>query len=65
MERYWGKMPYWLIVNGVKALLGEIYPEIISIVSKYSLENKHLLIRYYLNREPIEKDYKSAKKFFK
>lgn len=42
------------------ALLGEIYPSIRAIVYEYNLKNKSFLIRYYLDREPIEEDYESV-----
>ena len=42
------------------SLLGEIYPEIRAIVYAYDPEQKTFLIRYYLNREPIEDDYESV-----
>ena len=40
------------------SLLTEIYPEIRLIASKFTEKNE-LLLRYYLDREPIEYDYDS------
>ena len=42
------------------ALLGEVYPSIRAVVYKYSSETKQFLLRYYLDREPIDDDYESA-----
>ena len=39
------------------ALLGEIYSHIIAIAIKY--DDQSLLIRYYLDRNPIDFDYES------
>jgi hypothetical protein len=41
------------------ALLGEIYPEIRAIAVKYDEQDKSLLIRYYLDRKPIEDDFEN------
>ena len=40
------------------ALITEIYPEIRLISARFT-ENNELLLRYYLDREPIEYDYDS------
>ena len=40
------------------ALVTEIYPEIRAIAIRFS-ETNELLLRYYLDREPIEFDYDS------
>lgn len=52
------KLPEWLILWVWQSLIGEIYPEIRAIVLRYDSKN-NLLIRYYLDREPIEEDYDS------
>lgn len=52
-------IPEWLIICVWRALLGEIYPNIRAIALKYSESSHNLLIRYYLDREPIEDDYES------
>ena len=52
-------LPTWLHRWICAALIGEIYPEIRAIVVGFSEENE-LLIRYYLDREPIEDDYDSV-----
>ncbi|BDR54514.1 hypothetical protein KIMH_06250 [Bombiscardovia apis] len=52
-------LPDWLIICVWRALLGEIYPNIRAIALKYSQDSKYLLIRYYLDREPLEEDYES------
>ncbi len=55
MER---PLPNWLRLWFQSVLIGEIYPEIRAIVAGYSKRNE-LLVRYYLDREPIEYDYDS------
>ncbi len=44
------------------AFLGEIYPEIRAIVYKYDSVRKHFILRYYLDREPIEQDFLNAQR---
>jgi hypothetical protein len=51
-------LPDWLILTIWRPLLGEIYPNIRAIVVSFN-EDKCLLIRYYLDRKPIEMDYES------
>lgn len=41
------------------SLIGEIYPEIKAVVYSYNVEEKIFLLRYYLDREPIEEDYEN------
>jgi hypothetical protein len=53
------KLPSWLIVGMCHALLGEIYPEIRAIALAYSEDSGNLLIRYYLDRIPLEIDHES------
>ncbi|MBY4610986.1 colicin [Rhizobium sp. 9T] len=52
------KLPNWLILNIWRNLLGEIYPAIRAIAVEF--DEKSLLIRYYLEREPTEFDIESA-----
>ena len=52
------KIPIWLYMWISKALITEIYPEIRLIAVRFT-ENHELLLRYYLDREPIEYDYDS------
>jgi hypothetical protein len=52
-------IPDWLRVCFSRILLGEIYPEIRAIAVKYDEQDKDLLIRYYLDREPTEDDFES------
>lgn len=52
------KLPDWLISHFRVALIGEIYPQIRAIAVKYD-EKKHLLLRYYLDREPTDFDRES------
>ncbi len=40
------------------ALIGEIYPQIRAVAMKYT-QDKELLLRYYLDREPTDFDYES------
>jgi hypothetical protein len=51
------QLPDWLIGCFRTALLGEIYPQIRAIAARYN--ERHLLIRYYLDREPSEFDWDS------
>jgi len=52
------RLPDWVIVCVWRALLGEIYPSIRAIAVALS-ENRTLMIRYYMDREPTEMDYES------
>lgn len=52
-------IPDWLVLSLSRVLLGEIYPNIRAIALKYTIEKKHLVIRYYLDREPTDFDYES------
>lgn len=49
------KLPDWLILWTWQSLIGEIYPEIRAIALRYT-EDKNLLIRFYLEREPVDED---------
>ncbi len=40
------------------ALIGEVYPEIRAIALRFD-SDRRLLVRYYLDREPIEDDYEA------
>jgi len=51
-------LPDWLILCIWRALLGEIYPSIRAIAIALSRDGV-LMIRYYLDRYPIEIDYES------
>ena len=51
-------LPDWLRLWFQSALITEIYPEIRAIAVAYSDKNE-LLVRYYLDREPIEYDLDS------
>jgi len=52
------KLQDWIVSCFRVALLGEIYPSIRSIAVRYK-NNKDLIIRYYLDREPTDFDYES------
>lgn len=52
------KLPDWLIACFRIALLGEIYPNIRAIAVGYH-EDGLVLIRYYLDRQPIDYDFES------
>ncbi|NUU39027.1 colicin [Pseudomonas sp. C2B4] len=47
--------PEWLVLCVWRALLGEIYPSIRGVAISLS-EKNILVIRYYMDREPIEFD---------
>ena len=51
-------LPEWLVLWVCQSLIGEIYPEIRAIVLGYD-DDKNLIIRYYLDREPTEDDFES------
>lgn len=52
------QVPDWLMLAVWRALLGEVYPSIRAIALRFD-EDGCLLIRYYLDREPIEMDDES------
>ncbi|WP_175234150.1 colicin [Achromobacter mucicolens] len=52
------QLPDWLIACFRIALLGEIYPNIRAIAVGYH-EGGFVLIRYYLDRQPIDYDFES------
>ncbi|WP_088683667.1 colicin [Rhizobium sp. R635] len=51
------KLPNWLILHIWQSLLGEVYPEIRAIAAGY--DEKTLLLRYYMDREPTDFDMES------
>ena len=51
-------LPDWVVSCFRVALLGEIYPSIRAVAVKYD-DSRTLLIRYYLDREPLEFDHES------
>jgi hypothetical protein len=53
------KLPAWLVVDMCRVMLGEIYPAIRAIALRLKEDERHLLIRYYLDREPTEYDEES------
>ena len=50
------KIPVWLFYWVSNSLLGEIYPAIRGIAVSWNDEKKSLILRYYLDREPIDED---------
>lgn len=52
------QLPDWLVLTMWRAVLGEIYPSIRAIAVGLD-EHNCLLIRYYLDREPIDMDQES------
>ncbi len=52
------QLPDWLVACFRIALLGEIYPNIRAIAVGYH-EGGFVLIRYYLDRQPIDYDFES------
>ena len=53
------RLPDWLILLLWQGLIGEIYPEIRAISVGLSKDTHRLLIRYYLDRTPIDFDFES------
>jgi len=51
-------LPAWLRLWFQGALIGEVYPEIRAIAVGLS-EERELVVRYYLDREPDDFDYES------
>ncbi|UAN04559.1 colicin [Achromobacter mucicolens] len=52
------QLPDWLLACFRIALLGEIYPNIRAIAIGYH-EGGFVLIRFYLDRQPIDYDFES------
>jgi hypothetical protein len=52
------KLPEWLVLWVWQSLIGEIYAAIRAVALRYD-SNNSLIIRYYLDREPIAEDYES------
>jgi hypothetical protein len=52
------KLPDWLVLEIHRCLTSEIYPAIRAIAVSFNTES-HLLMRYYLDREPRDADYES------
>lgn len=52
------QLPDWLVACFRIALLGEIYPNIRAIAVGYH-EGGFVLIRYYLDRQPLDYDFES------
>lgn len=49
------------ILSALKtALMGEIYPSIRAVVYHDDPKRRNFLLRYYLDREPLERDYESV-----
>lgn len=60
MKQKKAKIPDWLVGQFRIALAGEIYPQIRAIAIRYvENDDRKLLIRYYLDRNPMEFDYES------
>jgi hypothetical protein len=57
MTKFIKPLPHWLRIQFCSNLIGEIYPEILAIALKYCRTTRAFLVRYYLDREPIEEDY--------
>jgi hypothetical protein len=53
------KLPDWLVLEIRRCLNSEIYPAIRVIAVSFNAELGHLLMRYYLDREPRDADYES------
>ena len=51
-------LPDWLILCVWRAIIGEVYPAIRAIALSLG-ENRVLLIRYYVDRNPTEFDWES------
>ncbi len=52
------EFPGWLLKYLRATIFGETYPQIRNIAIRYT-NKKELLIRYYLDREPVDFDYES------
>lgn len=55
------ELPDDLIVGCWSAV--DIYPAIRAVVLKYNKDIEHLLMRYYLDRVPLEEDYEAIDVF--